>query len=527
MTKRNKLGLAIAAALSIGSMAIAPTVEAANIASNGIGEMIYFPYYSTTGGKVSFMRLTNNSFDTIAVKIKVREGTISTDARDFHLFLSPRDVWTANIHEVDGVVRITTADTSCTVPSKDRGWKDDNSDGNNDGPYWIDIPATGVSGSQEGYVVAQVMGTADGRPASQGSLTYNPVSMVKHVGNDPIDCHSVSAAFDYLPSGTNGNLVLRDQAGFIALRSQFTDPSNALSGAGVIFNPANNTLTETPVTVVANVVNRTGSFQEVGATAQALIEDVTSNDVIVPVGFDDPSERNAAPLVAGIYDDVNFATTAIDFSGVANATAMPVSGALMQSSLGNYIDTTGGSSWIVTFPTKRLHQVEVTPGVFECSAPFPLNCRPEITQINHSVRNLGATSYVTNEEESEFFTPPPAEENLICFSGTDASDVCRPDEAAPIGIVSLPTEVNVVTMGTGNALASRLTTNVSNNYLNSIAFGWMEMRFSNARAITGNSGATSLFGLPAIGFSYSEYPLGNGVTSTVSLPHVNKSPLRR
>ncbi len=511
MIKKNKLGLAFAITAALGLGSAIQTVQAANIATSGIGEIVYFPYYSTTAGKVSFVRLTNNSFETIAVKLKVREGTFSQDARDFHIFLSPRDVWTASISEVNGEVRLSTTDTSCTVPSKDRGWQDD---GN--GAFSIDIPAVGNTASREGYVVAQVMGSSDGRLPTQGSL-FDAVSLMQHNGNAaPVDCHAVSAAFDL-----NASLALRDAPGFISLRSQFTEPTNSLSGAAAVVNTVTGTLTDMPVTAVANVINRNAdgtqdlnNYVEVGANDLALQTDTTSNDVIGFVADDRPDERDAAPSIATIYDDVNFTATTLNLVGTSSVNNT-VTAALMQASLSNYIDTTGGNSWVVTFPTKRLHLAAL------CSSPFPADCAPDITSIQHTIRDQGALTYVTNEEESEFTTP---NDDQICFSGPDFAASCS---TTSVNTISLPTEMNVISMGSGNALSSGLLTTISDGFLGNIGLGWMQMRFTDAVSISAtdlNTAApTSLFGLPAIGFAYTEYNSG-GITMTQE--HTYTSPLR-
>lgn len=487
MRNNKLLGLAVAAALSIG--VASQSAQAANIATDGIGEIAYIPYYTTTGGKVTYVRLVNHSFNTLAVKLKVREGTNSRDARDFHIFLSPRDVWVGSVSEDTNGPKISTFDTSCTVPSKDRGWNDE---GN--GLYSVGIPAIGSTGSTEGYIVAQVMGASDGRLPTQGS-GFDAVSLMQHNNQaTPADCHGVSATFDL-----NSNLTLRDPLGLLSLKSQFTAPTNSLSAAAAIINPANSTLTDIPVTVLANVINRTG-FED------ADEGDIASNDTITAVASDRPDETDTDPTIAGIYNSSDFTTTSLDFGDGLLAT----SAALMQASVNNYIDSTGGNSWIITFPTKKFHDSGV------CSAPFPSDCRPDITSIQHTVRDQGALSYVTNEEESEFTTP---NSDQICFSGPDFAENCS---TTTTNSISLPTEVNIVTMGSGNALNSGLTTNISTEFLGGITLGWMQMRFTDARSIT--AGTTTLHGLPVIGFSYTEYPIG-GVTGTMTQNHTYTTPL--
>lgn len=508
MTRKNKIGLAVAAALSIG--AVAQSTQAANLAPSGVGELLYIPYYSTKDGKQSYIRIVNNGFDTLAVKLKIREGTDSADARDFHIFLSPRDIWSGRVFtDSTGGVRLHTNDTSCTVPDKARGWATGTPSDPAGSGWSINVPAVGNTASTEGYIVAQVMGASKLNPFDND---VDVASLVKHIDRPdgfigPRDCFSVSAAFDL----TTTDLTIKNPAAYDSVRSQFTEPTNALSGAAAIVNPVNSTLTDLPVTVVANVYNPgpTGVDDTTG-TAEAGPNDFP-NDTIFVVASDFPDERTATP-VATIFDDNS--ASAVTLGNLT--TDVPVSAALMHSSVMNNLDTTGANSWVVTFPTKRLHLA------VPCTAPFPATCVPEVTPLQHTVLNQGPISYVTNEEESAFATP---EANQICFSGPDFLENCQ---QTVNGIIPLPTEVNVVTFNGGNPLNSELTSDVSGDFLGDIVFGWMQMRYSNAVPLTGTNvvsgAATNLFGLPVIGFAYTQYNI-NGITTTMSQAHTFSSPL--
>ena len=512
MTKKKILGLAVAAALSVG--VVAQSAQAANIAPSGVGEIVYVPYFSTKDGKESYVRLVNNGFDTLIVKFKVREGTESVDARDFHVFLSPRDVWTAKIStDANGGVRLSTFDTSCTVPDKVRGWQDDGNGG-----WSINIPAVGNTGSSEGYIVAQVMGTSESTVFSPFDNDDDVASLAKHITKTDANGNSFVSPRDYFALSTpfelnTTDLSLKNPDILNGLRAQFTEPTNALSAAAAIVNPVNATLTDLPVTALANVFNP-------GPTGVDGTSDY--ND---PIGHSDFPNDNIQS-VAGAFPDVDgaqdvatiFDDDAATLTALA-ATGIPVSAALMHSSVMNNLDTTGSNSWVITFPTKKNHLSS------PCSAPFPADCTPDITSIQHTVHDKGEVSYVTNEEESEFTTP---DTNQICFSGPDLAQQC-PLDSNPNSI-SLPTEVNVISMGdNGNPLRSDLETNISSAFLGNIVYGWMQMRFTDAVSITGtevNSGAsTSLYGLPVIGFAYTEYNIG-GIT-TMSQAHTYTSPLTK
>ena len=452
----------------------------------------------------------NNGFDTLIVKLKVRDGVQSVDARDFYIFLSPRDIWTGKVYNDGNGLRLFTTDTSCTVPSKRsvtgaEQWNLDK-DGAGNGVGWsIDIPQVDGRLASEGYIVAQVAGTSETAVYNPFDLEWDTNSMVKHSGNNPRNCPEVSTAFDFIKGS---NLQLANPEKFDILRSQFTEPTNALSAAAAIVNPLNATLTDLPVTVVANVYNpgplgidNTSDYAEPNRAAKP-------NDTIDIVAGDFPDELDVAPATATIFNDG---------TAVATTLALPiaeqvVSAALMHSSVMNNLDTTGATSWVVTFPTKKHHFGS------PCSAPFPADCSPDITSLQHVVRDSGAISYVTNEEESEFINPTL---NEFCFSGVDLFDPNRCPIKPNDGSLSLPHEVNVVTFKGGNPLKSALATDVSASYLGDIVYGWMQMRFTDA--VTISDGITTLYGLPVIGFGYTEYALGG--VATMSQAHTYSSPM--
>lgn len=87
--------------------------------SAGVGHVLVVPYFNTQGTNATLLNITNT--DTIngkAVKVRFRGGANSDDVFDFQLFLSPGDVWTANIAAgASGVSRMLTGDKSCTLPA--------------------------------------------------------------------------------------------------------------------------------------------------------------------------------------------------------------------------------------------------------------------------------------------------------------------------------------------------------------------------------------------------------------------------
>ena len=113
---RQKTAVAIAAALAAGASAPAFAVSHSD---TGLGEVALVPYYTVRDNYDTNISVVNTSDRyVVAFKIRFREGSNSRDARDFNVFLSPNDVWTATVSMgADGETPyIQTADTSCTAP---------------------------------------------------------------------------------------------------------------------------------------------------------------------------------------------------------------------------------------------------------------------------------------------------------------------------------------------------------------------------------------------------------------------------
>ncbi|AUN95749.1 hypothetical protein [Pseudazoarcus pumilus] len=114
--KKNLLALSVAAALGTGaSVAMAQS----SIEQIGTGNALVVPYYTVQNGNATLINIVNT--DTVngkAVKVRFRGASRSDDVFDFQVFLSPYDMWTANVSVgPDGIARLTTTDTSCTLPA--------------------------------------------------------------------------------------------------------------------------------------------------------------------------------------------------------------------------------------------------------------------------------------------------------------------------------------------------------------------------------------------------------------------------
>lgn len=89
-----------------------------DVNADGIGHNLLVPYFSVQEGNGTLLSIVNtDATNGKAVKVRFRGAANSDDVFDFSLFMSPSDVWTANVYQdADGNTRLQTNDNSCTLP---------------------------------------------------------------------------------------------------------------------------------------------------------------------------------------------------------------------------------------------------------------------------------------------------------------------------------------------------------------------------------------------------------------------------
>lgn len=196
MAKRKMKQLALAVGTVLGSLSLMPSAQAVNLATDGLGQVLIFPYYTTRGDWTTLFNITNTSNLVVAAKVRFHEAYNSRDVLDFTVVLSPHDVWTAWVENgPNNVPRVRTNDTTCTVPaippegqSFEGGLVSYTGAAADGGPDTTDR-------MREGYVKV-LMNGADNTFTSPLALSYNAV----HVNGVPRNCGIIRQAFG-LPGG--------------------------------------------------------------------------------------------------------------------------------------------------------------------------------------------------------------------------------------------------------------------------------------------------------------------------------------
>ena len=464
--------LALAVGLAAGAAGLIQTAQAVHLATDGLGQALIFPYYTTRAGWNTLINITNTSDQVVAAKVRFHEGYNSRDVFDFNIILSPHDVWNGTVTNGAGdVPMFQTSDTSCTtpaIPAAGQLFQGGGANGllaytggaNDNGPQTTDR-------MREGYITVTMMGTS----AATG-LAANAVHGTNRI---PANCGALRNAF-----ALNGMTIA-------ALRGAFPGyAANPLKGAFSLVNAQNGWNASGSATTLANL------FVPPVAGANLITAQLPPANVanVYADSFHEP-ELSAAntpgtwlaldgiPAVfpnAGGTDGANAVSEVLRRNSVINqwANRIPAAGA------------TGWevrSDWVVTFPTKRFYVDGAThefsgraaghvglPAGVAPVAPFS-QAFAGIAPNARSCDNVSFTLYDREEQQiiqvgEPVFSPAPTPQgNALC---TEVS-------VLTFGAAANATQTNVLGSPMPNGIAGNVpAANLPGEN------GWMQLDFTNA-----------------------------------------------
>lgn len=458
--KRTSLTTAVIAGLA-GLAGITNMASAVNLSTDGTGSVLIYPYYTVNGGNVTLLSVVNTTSEGKAVKVRFLEAYNSREVLDFNLYMSPFDVWTAEVDPTSaGGAGITTGDNSCTVPTitgtvpfVNYAYAGGNSD---TGP-------SDLGRTTEGYVEMIEMGTVTN--TTSGSLTA-----ITHVNGVPASCGQVVGAW-----------ALTGGAGAYWTANASVDigaPDGGLFGSGTVVN--------VPV----------GTIEAYNADAVEGFYAGAAANQHTPPGSVQPNLASGTSATAYTFNTTG--TGAVSLSTTTfSASVDAVSAVFMTDNAYNEytIDPAYGEAteWVVTFPTKRFY---VDPAIVGTTPvdPFDEVFGSVAARPGTSCSPIGITPY-NREEATTPITAPP-----IGFS--------PPPPGTNPNIPVLCWETNVITFdqsGTASAvLGSARKENV--NLPTGFTAGWVNISFDDQAATTphhhivGTNGNT-FQGLPVAGFA--------------------------
>ncbi len=301
-------GAAASRLVDNGAATLSPTNPEGNIfratqtVLGGIGHQLIIPYFTVQAGNATLINLINtDNSNAKAVKIRFRGASNADSVLDFQVFLSPGDMWTANVSRgADGRAVLTTNDVSCTIPQTISGTAFSTSR--------VNPRLTGdalAAETREGYV--EIINMADipwlaidvtGGPIGPGTPPFgrslarpNPLyTAVKHV-NRVAPCYSTPASADALnllqndPTTLGAAYALGLRAPSTGLTANWTIINVPQSGAAtgealalevcnpytgepsrgaIVFFPQNNAAAATPDLFTADPTLRTSNVGPTG-----------------------------------------------------------------------------------------------------------------------------------------------------------------------------------------------------------------------------------------------------------------------
>ncbi len=447
---------------------------------HGTGQVLIYPYYTVNAGSGTLLSIVNTTAGGKALKVRIHEGYNGRDVLVFNLYLSPFDVWVAQIFDTStdgsGGAAIATNDNTCTVPAfpKMFGPAPGNGAGAaafGDAGYTganADHGPTGITRTREGYLEIIEMGTVtNDHQSTLNAITHGSSGV-------PSSCSQLVRAWTaegYWSSDATTDIG---------------PPDGGLFGAESIINVGEGLM----YTVNAE------SIDGFSSVAQHTLPGSASPDLGSASKSADGTVSAFVPVSSGMVE--------AKFQNPADA----ISALFMVDNLYNeYVVDPGigaQSDWMITFPTKRFYTdpALLAVGATHATAPF---------DALFSSAN-GGTSCV--QVGTQFWS---REEQTVISGDFFSCGGCVP---APVPALCYATSPLTIGSST-SALVSHLlmstpfTTQID---LAAVGFksGWLRVDLANDstgspqlnHAIPSLNGLKFL-GLPALGFAAIDYVNGN------------------
>ena len=459
----------------------APSATQLKESPDGVGHMLVVPYFTAQAGNATLLNVVNtDKVNGKAAKVRFRGASNADALYDFTVFLSPGDVWAAEISQnpATGLARLSLQDNSCTLPSQ----------------LNADFSTTRVNPlsdrpnqTREGYV--ELITLADVVP---GTAVY---TATKHTqGVPPAPCSqgaAVPAALQAL-----GTVVGIQAAGLGA-------PTTGLFANWSIFNVAEATSWSGKANAIVAVDgdNKPGAgqvvmFPQSGDAPAGAASDLTA----------DPLLRSGA--VALRHADLPDLSTPYTGQTTPAQQAAQLSALWAKASLQNEYFTDdrvrAQADWVFSFPTRRYSvALNYTTGLREYTALSPAYFNEGNTHLQGTpatrkvcLNKFAQRYWDRSEQESkdgyDFIPAPIFSPGYFC-GGVSVWSINAGDEYAPSSLV---------------ANVSRMNREVS------YPDGWGEMIFSD----------TNPAGIPVLGAAFSKATstnIGAGVSGNFGLvfPH--------
>jgi len=519
--KRNSLTTAVVAGIA-GTVGIANLATAVTTLNpDGLGQVLIYPYYTVNvpnsltddpSNLTTQFSVVNTTNQGKAVKVRFLEGRNSREVRDFNLYLSPFDVWTATVfkHPDEPQANLLTTDTSCTVPAirtattgASGGAIGELPDGRkfvrftnqlfaNDPIYGATATSPGrtLANTREGHFEIIEMGVVGNNAGINGGAAQNSVAAITHnpATGVPANCGKVIGAWGLIPQGywSADNTVDMNPA------------TGGLFGSAAIVDGGNGTM-------LAYSPDAVEGFWAAQGFEHTRPEDTRPS--LAQVGFPAQASVSAVVFRNGQIITASYGT------GIAGTRPIDAFSALFahDAIMNEYVLGGGAAAttdWVVTFPTKGFYVDPQRIGAAPAFAPFVQRYAPagscvevQLTPFDREERGPGAC---TGSDADN-----PACD--ICFSPCEDPEEFVPTLCFETQVISFQTAAGFLADPVSPVLGSALARNVdvrADNLFN----GWLRVGLNPAtqiHAMATSAEGVTFFGLPVTGFAASNFVNAN------------------
>lgn len=471
--KKKLLATGVAVALGALSGLASAAVE---VQANNVGQINILPYYSVQEGNDTLISITNT--DTVngkAVKVRFRGAQWSDDVFDFQVFLSPGDVWTGAVTKEGNLAKLSTSDTSCTLPANvnqafvpqrlQAGSKD--------------------TGTLEGYVeiitmanIPNLAGSADGLASywsTTNAATHTLYNAIKHPANGQPACRTVAAAQQFLEA------LIPDYPGAAAGNHQATSMT-AVTGSLASYATIINVPSSKAFTVTATALTDEGAAQKYyfqqASNVLAWSNALTEDRIFATLGVE-----NGAAVPMYQFDMPDLSTPTGTVATAALQRAALVAELARANVRTEYVTTDSllaSTDVVIAQPVRRYfyeYAVQAVPANAHLTLPDSTSATKTftvaasvapyagLTQLgrNNTIEVGGATFYDREENRTTsnniVISPTPPSANL--YLEGEVSVISLNNSSIPTGALnaSITAQDYTVTGGYANGWATLSTTN--------------------------------------------------------------------
>lgn len=454
----------LAIAIACAATAVAAPATAVSLNPKGLGQVLIYPYYTVNKNQDTLLSVVNTDDVGKVVHVSFNEGYNGRNVREFKLFLSPHDTWTARVSALgDGdEARLVTTDKSCVFGAID-------ADGNDMRVNGLPLRAWNYAG---GGVFPPDGGPTSLARAREGSIQIIAVGDI--IPGSPTDTRTTHVQ-DGTPNG--GRPAGCDEFSYLAIQPDIVTPGNGLYGSASIVNVGEGTFFGYGADALSGFTALPVFTNSAAGNFETLAR-ANSADSAFPAGAKATVSTKDGKSIELDYERGIDAVSAVFMAeSISNE-------AIVASALGANTD------WIVTFPTKPFYTDpyyigDAMPAVAPFTQPFAAPGQAPV-----------AIDYALYDQEELWVSDPCGQ---MCGLPPPVPPLAAPYVVNAIGIRPFDSNADAIS----GVLGSRLTENVKSTFPGWDS-GWMKLVPQEQHVLPGGTSpagvAVRLKGLPMTGF---------------------------